>query len=117
MVVYKCDGCGREMAETDLRYVVTIDVRAAYHETRIGLADLVRDHREEMLRLVKKMEEQDAAKLEEQVWKEMRLDLCPHCHKAYLKNPLQFHPEQGEESDAPADIDAFLKSLGFGKGE
>jgi len=114
MVIYKCDGCGKELAENDLRYKVKIDVRAAYHETRIGLADLVRDHREEMLRLIKQMEQQEAAKLEEQVWKEMELDLCPGCQKAYITSPLHFHPEQGAAA-ASVDIDAFLKSLGFGQ--
>ena len=43
MITYTCDGCGKHLSEHDLRYAVKIEVRAAYDELEIGLADLVRD--------------------------------------------------------------------------
>ena len=115
MVIFECDGCGRKMRETDLRYRVTIDIRAAYNEIEVGLADLVRDHRAEMLRLIEQMKHRSPKDIEEQVYKKMSLDLCPSCQKAFIRNPIRFHPEQGAY-DEEIDIDAFLRSLGFGRG-
>lgn len=111
MITYRCDGCGKELRKGGLRYRVKIDVRAAYDELEISLADLVRDHREEMLKLVEQMKDMDPSEIEETVYKAFQVDLCPACQRAYIRNPLRFHPEQG----APApdfDIDGFLRALG-----
>ena len=113
MVVHRCDGCSREMLKGQLRYRVKIDVRAAYDELEISLADLVRDHRAEMLKLIEQMRHKDPRGIEESVYKGFTLDLCPACHRAYIRNPLRFHPEQAApESDI--DIDSFLRSLNLG---
>ncbi len=111
MIVHRCDGCGREMKKGVLRYTVKIDVRAAYDELEIGLADLMRDHRAELLALIERLKNKSPQEIEETVYKGIRLDLCPACQRAYIRNPLRFHPEQGEESDI--DIDSFLRSLGI----
>lgn len=112
MMLYRCDGCGREMEKGALRYTVGIDVRAAYDTLEIGLADLVKDHRAEMEALVQRMNEAEAGELEASVHKKMEFDLCPDCQRAYVANPMRFHPEAG--SDAAVDVDAFLRSLGYG---
>ncbi len=116
MIAYHCDGCGLEMQKGDLRYTVTVEVRAAYDELEISLADLVRDHRSEILALIARMRRSDAQTLEEQVYKRITLDLCPTCQRAYIRNPLRFHPEQGGAA-GPVDIDGFLRSLGYGDNE
>lgn len=114
MVIYRCDGCGRALREQDLRYNVTIEVRAAFNEIQISLADLVRDHREELLELIARLKDRDPQELEEQVYKRVTLDLCPACQAAYIRAPLHFHPEQGSRS-TKIDIEEFLRGLGFGK--
>ena len=99
------------MIKGQLRYRVKIDVRAAYDEIEIGLADLVKNHRAEMIKLIEQMRNKDPKEIEETVYKGFSFDLCPACQRAYLLNPLRFHPEQGApESDI--DIDSFLRSLG-----
>ena len=103
------------MNERDLRYTVGIDVRAAYNEIEVGLADLVRSHRAEILALIEKLKHRDPKEIEEQVYKKIELDLCPTCHKAFIRDPLHFHPERGAV-DEEIDIDGFLRSLGYGKG-
>jgi len=113
MITYRCDGCGVELAQNALRYTVTIDVRAAYDQIEVGLADLMRDHRAEMIRLIERLKHQRPQEIEESVYKNIKLDLCPSCQRAFLRNPLRFHPEQGTD-DAGVDIDAFLRSLGMG---
>lgn len=115
MISYRCDGCGREIPKNALRYVVEMDVKAAYDTMEIGLADLVRDHRAEMLALIERMKKRPIQDIEESVYKHLHLDLCPSCQRAFVKNPLRFHPEQG--GDDAIDIDAFLRSLGKGGGE
>jgi len=110
--VFRCDGCRREMKRGDLRYKVSIDIRAAYDTLEIGLADLVRDHRAELLALLERTKDKDPSDIESTVYKHFKLDLCPRCQRAYVQDPLRFHPEQGEA--APIDIDAFLRSLGIG---
>lgn len=114
MIEYKCDGCAKRMGKGELRYTVKIDVRAAYDEIEVGLADLVRDHRKEMIDLIEELRGQDPDAVEAQVYKGFTLDLCPRCQAIYLKDPLHFRADaQPEES--PTDIDGFLRSLGYGE--
>ena len=113
MVVYTCDGCGREMSERALRYTVTVDVRAVYEKTRIGLLELVQDHRKELIALIDRLKGKSAHEIEETIHKEFKLDLCPSCQRAYIRGPLHFHPEQGEPRDE-VNIESFLRSLGYG---
>jgi hypothetical protein len=110
------------MNKGDLRYTVSIDVRAAYDTLEISLADLARDHRQELLDLISQLRNKQPKKLEEQIYKCISLDLCPPCQARYIQAPLDFHkatpapqdPEP-ESADAPVDIDSFLRSLGFGE--
>lgn len=112
MIIRRCDGCGRDLEKGSLRYIAKIDVRAAYDDLEIGLADLVRDHRAELLALIERLKNKSPQEIEETVYKGLRLDLCPACQRAYIKNPLRFHPEQSGEATG-IDIDGFLRSLGF----
>jgi hypothetical protein len=114
MIQYRCDGCGAEMARGALRYTVSIEVRAAYDEIEVGLTDLVRDHRAEILALLERMRRQDPAKLEAQIYKRFQHDLCPACHQVYLRDPLRFVPPTKAPVEGDIDIDGFLRSLGFG---
>lgn len=114
MIIYKCDGCRKQIPKGALRYTVQIDVRAAYEKMEVGLTELVQDHREEMLRLIDRLKDKSPSEVEESIYKSLKLDLCPNCQRAYIADPLHFHPEQGTEG-AAIDIDTFLKSLGYGK--
>ena len=116
MVEYRCDGCGRALPQGALRYRVSIDVRAAYDQIEVGLMDLVQDHRSEMLRLIERLKDKAPAEIEETVYKLIKLDLCPSCQRAYIRDPLRFHPEQAPPAEDAVDIDTFLRSLGYGAG-
>ena len=117
MVEYRCDGCGRLLPQGALRYRVSIDVRAAYDQIEVGLMELVQDHRSEMLRLIAQLKDKAPAEIEETVYKLIKLDLCPSCQRAYIRDPLRFHPEQGPAENDAVDIDTFLRSLGYGGGQ
>lgn len=116
MIVYQCDGCGRELTRGGLRYTVKIDVQAAYDTLEVGLAELIRDHRAELVALIDRLKQMPAQKIEETVYKGLKLDLCPGCQRAFIQNPLRFHPE-GAGDPPPLDIDSFLRSLGYGSTE
>jgi len=115
VVTYRCDGCGAELAQKALRYTVKIDVRAAYDELEVGLVDLVRDHRAEILALIERLKDKSAREIEETIYTNLQLDLCPSCQRAFIRSPLRFHPEQGAPEPG-VDIDTFLRSLGLGGG-
>ena len=89
MVHYTCDMCGKPLlSDEDVRYVVKIEVYAAYDPMEITEEDLDRDHKKEIADLLSQMEDMDPEELEEGVYKRMRFDLCAACHRRYLANPL-----------------------------
>lgn len=112
MITIRCDGCGAELRPGSLRYTVKINVHAAYDELEVGLLDLVRNHRGELLDLIEQLKHKDPRAIEEGVYKGITLDLCPRCQRAYIRDPLRFHPEQAT-GEPEVDIDAFLRSLGY----
>jgi hypothetical protein len=115
MITYTCDGCGKALKKHLLRYRVRIDVRAAYDTLEIGLADLIRDHQAELVELLEKLKHKDPKEIEETIYKLIEIDLCPTCQKAFIRDPLRFHPEQGVP-DEEFNIDDLLRSLGYGTG-
>jgi len=93
-----CDGCGAGLLiDDDVRYLVKIEVFAAYDPMEISREDLARDPRSEMDRLLEKMRFMDPQELEDQVYKRLQLDLCPRCQRAYLRDPLHFVAPAEEE--------------------
>ncbi|HET6442363.1 MAG TPA: hypothetical protein VM219_07145 [Phycisphaerae bacterium] len=89
MVHYTCDMCGKPLlADEDTRYVVKIEVHAAYDPMEITDEDLAKDQNGEIQDLLDQMADMDAEKLEEQVYKSFRFDLCPSCQAKYLQDPL-----------------------------
>jgi len=89
MIHFTCDLCGKTLrAEEDTRYVVKIEVYAAYDPMEISGDDLREDPDDEIQGLLARMEDMEAEDLEDQVYKTFRFDLCPECHEAYLKDPL-----------------------------
>jgi hypothetical protein len=89
MIHFTCDLCGKTLqADADTRYVVKIEVYAAYDPMEIDQDDLADDHGDEIRDLLDEMEDMESEELEDQVYKTFRFDLCPDCHEAYLKDPL-----------------------------
>ncbi len=86
-----CDSCGAGLLiEEDVRYLVKIEVFAAYDPMEISRDDLARDTRKEMNRLLEKMKHMDPQELEDQVYTNFQYDLCPQCQRAYIRDPLRF---------------------------
>ena len=89
MIHYTCDLCKRELdPKDDLRYVVKIEIAAAFDPVAGDDEDDDRDHLEEIQDLLEHMEDAQGSHIGEDVYQELRFDLCPECRKRYLKTPL-----------------------------
>jgi len=93
-----CDLCGKTLLlEEDVRYVVNLEVFAAYDPMEITEEDLRKDLRRELRELAKRMEGLDAEKAQDEVYRRFRFHLCPACQREYIRDPLR----RGKE--APGD--------------
>ena len=89
MAGFVCDRCGKPLlVDEDTRYVLKMEVFAAYDPMELTSQDLAPDRRAEMAELVEKMKRMDPQKLEDSVYRMMMFDLCPVCQQAVLANPL-----------------------------
>jgi hypothetical protein len=90
MLHVTCDLCRKELYPGhDQRYVVKIEVFAAHDPAKITEADLDDDHMEQVSELLRAMEDSlEDPDLVEPACKHLRYDLCPECHKKFLRDPL-----------------------------
>lgn len=84
-----CDWCGKELlADSEVRYEVKIEVRAAYDPLNITEEDLRRDFRAEIAKALQQLEGVSVAEAQNQVYRMFHFDLCPACQRKYVRNPL-----------------------------
>lgn len=91
MLHVTCDLCGKELCPgQDERFVVKVEVFAAHDPAKITEADLDDDHMEAVSELLREMEdnEHEDADLSQPVYRNFRYDLCPECHRRFLRDPL-----------------------------
>ncbi|HEV3084465.1 MAG TPA: hypothetical protein VG099_15070 [Gemmataceae bacterium] len=91
MLHVTCDLCGKELCPgQDQRFVVKVEVFAAHDPAKITEADLDDDHMEAVSQLLREMEDnaQEDPDLAEPAYKNFRYDLCPDCHKKFVRDPL-----------------------------
>jgi hypothetical protein len=89
---FVCDRCGKALlVDEDVRYILKMEVYAAYDPMELTAADLGPDRRKELAELVEKMKEMDAGEVQDSIHKEMVFDLCPGCQREMLKDPLGRH--------------------------
>ncbi|MFH0964686.1 MAG: hypothetical protein V2A58_11835 [Planctomycetota bacterium] len=99
-VHYACDLCRKTIPDGE-HFVVKIEVMASAELAPVSEDDLARDHREEIRQLLDRMSDMDTRRLEDEVHREFRFDLCGACHREYLRDPLQGRrrEECGEGND------------------
>jgi hypothetical protein len=85
MIHYSCDRCKREIdTETELRYVVRLEVQAMMEPCEVE----VEDDRDHLLEVGEILDRLDDDSLSDEVYQRRRFDLCPSCYRKYVKNPL-----------------------------
>lgn len=89
MIRYCCDLCKRELdPEEDLRYVVKMEIYAAFDPMTADELDDDRDHLQEIQDILERLEDSESEHIGEEVYQQLRFDLCPECRKKLGKNPL-----------------------------
>ena len=90
MLRYSCDVCGKDLIpDEDHRYVVKIEVTAAHEPAALTADDLDDDAIESLSQLLAESgDDADFSNHLSPPRRDFRFDLCPACHKLYLRNPL-----------------------------
>jgi hypothetical protein len=89
MIRYSCDLCKRDLdCESDLRYVVKVEVFAAFDPAVCDEEADDRDHLEEIQDILERLEEAEDDQIGDDVYQQLRFDLCPECRRRFMKNPL-----------------------------
>lgn len=89
MIRYRCDGCGLDLARNGSNhFILKIEAFAAAGQLEITQEDLARDHQADMRRLLDDLSKRSMDEIEDQVFRQLRFDLCPACHKTFLQFPL-----------------------------
>ena len=89
MIRYSCDLCKRELdPDSDLRYVAKIEVYAAFDPMADDEESDDREHLQEIQDILERLDEGDDDQLGDDLYREMRFDLCAECRKKFLKNPI-----------------------------
>ena len=99
MIKLSCDLCGRTLLlDEDVRYLVNIEVFAAYDPLELTEEDMKRDYRKELRELVERMKDMDPEQAQDGVYRRFRFDLCPKCQREYLKDPLRRGARREDDS-------------------
>jgi hypothetical protein len=89
MIRYSCDLCKRELdPQDDLRYVVKMEVYAAFDPAATDDDADDSDHLEEIQDILERIEDASDDQIGEDVYQQMRFDLCSECRRKFIKNPL-----------------------------
>ncbi len=84
-----CDRCGKGLLiDSNVRYEVTIEVKAAYDPMELTGEDLEKDLDEELQKTIDRLEGVSEEEAKEQVYKKMTFHLCPSCQREYIEEPL-----------------------------
>jgi hypothetical protein len=92
MIHHSCDLCKRLIdTEQEVRYVVKMEVYAAL-DPALDDADDDRDGLAEVQDMIERIEDSSSEHVEEEVYQQLRFDLCPECRKKFVKHPLGREP-------------------------
>lgn len=87
MIQYSCDLCKRPLdTQDDLRYVVKLEVYAAFDPLEINEDEC--DSLQNLSDILDRLGDSTSEQVGDDVYQQMRFDLCPTCRKKFLKNPL-----------------------------
>ncbi|MFQ5429728.1 MAG: hypothetical protein ACE5E1_05390 [Phycisphaerae bacterium] len=89
MIRYRCDGCGLDLErDGSNHFIVRIEAFAAAGQLEFTRQDLERDHAEAIRRVLDDLETHSPDDIEDQVYRALRYDLCPACHRRFLASPM-----------------------------
>ncbi len=85
----RCDSCGRELlTDSEVRYEVRIEVKAAYDPLEVSAEDLEQDYRTEIAKVLRQLEGLSTTEAQNHVYRVFDFDLCPACQRRYIRSLL-----------------------------
>jgi hypothetical protein len=65
-----------------------MEVYAAFDPASVDSEEDDRDHLEEIQDVLERLEDSADEQIGDEVYQQLRFDLCPECRKRFMKNPL-----------------------------
>jgi hypothetical protein len=88
MMHFTCDCCQRSLdPDRDVRYVVRLEVYASFDPMERELDD-DQDHLQELQDILEQMEAAQSDQIGDDVYQQLRYDLCSDCRKKFLRSPF-----------------------------
>jgi hypothetical protein len=87
MIHYDCDFCKRTFETEELRYIVRVEVYAALDNSEADVDD-DRDHLQEIEEILERLDATGDTPPGDDVYQQLRFDLCAECRKKFLSDPL-----------------------------
>ena len=84
MLHFTCDLCGKQLG--DQRFIVKLEVYPAFDPEEVSEEHLDADHLQEISEILQEIEDTGKPELDDCGTKVFRYDLCPRCHKKFLKD-------------------------------
>ena len=89
MIHFTCDRCRRVIdSEQEVRYVVQMEIEAVMDSMHADEPQDDRDHLREIDEILERADAIDSDPLMGEGIQKKRYDLCPHCYRKFLANPL-----------------------------
>ena len=91
MIHFTCDGCNRPIdSERELRYVLRLEAYIAQDSSDADLDDDC-DHLQEIEAIIEQLDDSEDERIGDDVYQQVRYDLCRECCKKVLRDPLGRH--------------------------
>lgn len=89
MIRFECDKCGVALGANDAnRFIVKMEAYAAAAPIEFSAQDLAKERSDELRALIEGLHHADPDAIEDQTYRSLRFDLCPRCHRDFLRKPL-----------------------------
>ena len=89
MIRYRCDGCCVDLArDGSNQFIVKIEAFAAAGTLEFTDKDLEKNRETGLRRTIAELATRSPDEIEDQVYRSLRYDLCPACHRRFLASPL-----------------------------
>ncbi len=93
MINYSCDRCKRKInSQEEFRYVVRMEVRAALDFGPGSDDEADRDQLMELHEILELAEDDEADLIDDELYQQLRYDLCPECYRKFMRNPMGREP-------------------------
>ena len=88
MIHFSCDRCKCTLDADNMRYVLRVEVQAAFDPCTECAEEEDRDHLLEIQEILERLDANESDDVGEDIYHRQRYDLCADCYRVFLENPL-----------------------------